>query len=639
MDPRNGCRLVALLTCFLAITGFTAAPADESDTSAPPAAVAGTIDLSGWDFGRDGLVPLAGEWQFSWKRLQEPSAPDSTLNDRFLTVPNAWNGTRVRDTTIESFGYATYRLTVRNANSTDDLALWIRHLSVAYRCYVNGRLVAANGAVGRTRNEETPEMRAIVSEPFPQADSYDIVIHVSNFHHGSGGFRTTVLLGREDNLLRRRERTIALYMLTFGGAFFFGLYNLISFIWRRSDRALFYFGLIAINIGLDSLTTGEGLLTLLFPLLPWRWYLAIDWLTYVAAPVGALFMIELFRPAEKTWIRRSFIFVAVFELLFLVIPPARVYTGVSWVFASITAVSLSYVLFTLGWALVKRVEGTAFFLIGALVIVPAAVWDTLYSMDLIATDFQLLPLGMLFFVVSESFYLSARSAKAFSNIERLTEDLRYTNRSIIRFVPTEFIETLGKDSITEIQIGDQVSRTMAVLFADIRNFTGRAETMTPEESFSFLNRYLRRMGPAVRNNGGFVDKYIGDGLMALFDQPDDAFVAAICMLDEVDTLNSENPGSSNEPLRIGIGIHYGDLMLGAIGEGERIQTTVISDAVNTANRIEQLTREYATQLLVSDEVYTRLSGTNRTKCSPVATASVKGRQNAVALYRYNETHR
>ena len=104
------------------------------------------------------------------------------------------------------------------------------------------------------------------------------------------------------------------------------------------------------------------------------------------------------------------------------------------------------------------------------------------------------------------------------------------NEANARFVPRQFLEYLGKESIADIQLGDQVQKEMAVLFTDIRDFTSISEQMTPKENFNFLNNYLGYMEPVIRNNNGFVDKYIGDSIMALFpDNTEDAINAAIEM--------------------------------------------------------------------------------------------------------------
>jgi two-component system sensor histidine kinase ChiS len=162
-----------------------------------------------------------------------------------------------------------------------------------------------------------------------------------------------------------------------------------------------------------------------------------------------------------------------------------------------------------------------------------------------------------------------------------------------RFVPHEFLKFLERESIVDVQLGDQVQKEMTVLFADIRSFTSLSERMSPKENFDFLNAYLSRVSPVIRNHNGFIDKYIGDAVMALFPQTaDDAVQAAIEMQKQVSLYNSYRQENGYDPIAIGIGLHSGTLMLGTVGESQRMESTVIADAVNLASRLEGLTKVY-----------------------------------------------
>ncbi|MDX1960540.1 MAG: 7TM diverse intracellular signaling domain-containing protein [Leptospiraceae bacterium] len=175
--------------------------------------------------------------------------------------------------------------------------------------------------------------------------------------------------------------------------------------------------------------------------------------------------------------------------------------------------------------------------------------------------------------------------------------------SYARFVPEQLLTFLGKDIITKVGLGDSIQKDMTILFSDIRAFTSISETLSPSENFGFINSYLETMGPIIRKHNGFIDKYIGDAIMALFPQkPSDAIDASIEMLEELHKLNVRRKAKGFIPISIGIGIHTGSQMLGIIGEKERMEGTVISDVVNTASRLEGLTKAYSTALLISEDV-------------------------------------
>ncbi|WP_445248852.1 adenylate/guanylate cyclase domain-containing protein [Microcoleus sp. OTE_8_concoct_300] len=202
-----------------------------------------------------------------------------------------------------------------------------------------------------------------------------------------------------------------------------------------------------------------------------------------------------------------------------------------------------------------------------------------------------------------------------------------------RFVPHQFLNLLGYESIIDVNLGDQVQQEMSVLFADIRDFTTLSETMTPQENFNFINAYLSRMEPAITSNNGFIDKYIGDAIMALFsDFADDAVKAGIAMLNILTNYNQDRQRVGYIPIQIGIGINSGSLMLGTVGGKSRMDSTVISDAVNLASRIEGLTKDYSVPLLISHQTLERLRNPADYAIRIVDKVQVKGKSQYVVVY-------
>ncbi|MEW6494941.1 MAG: adenylate/guanylate cyclase domain-containing protein, partial [Cyanobacteriota bacterium] len=222
--------------------------------------------------------------------------------------------------------------------------------------------------------------------------------------------------------------------------------------------------------------------------------------------------------------------------------------------------------------------------------------------------------------------ISIENARLYTNMEEL-------NKAYFRFVPRQFLQFLEKESIVEVGLGDQVQKEMSVLFADIRDFTSMSEKMTPVENFQFINSYLSRMEPAIIENHGFIDKYIGDGIMALFgDSADDAVKAGIAMRLQLAKYNQSRLQKGYDPIRIGIGINTGSLMLGTVGGHSRMDGTVISDTVNLASRIEGLTKDYKVSLLISQQTFERLQNPDRYAVRTIGQAQVKGKSAAVTIY-------
>jgi len=202
-----------------------------------------------------------------------------------------------------------------------------------------------------------------------------------------------------------------------------------------------------------------------------------------------------------------------------------------------------------------------------------------------------------------------------------------------RFFPSEYLQFLRKDSVTEVQLGDYVSKTMAVMFSDIRSFTTFSESMTPQENFSFVNTYLKRVSPEIRNHYGIIVKFLGDGMMAVFPEgADDAVKAGIAKQKRVQEYNEERLAKGDLPLEVGIGIHVGHMMLGMVGEDHRIQGDAYSDNVNLTARLEGLTKFYGVSMLISGQTLEHLSNPAQYQIRFLDRAIVKGRNEVIAVY-------
>ncbi|MCY7383744.1 MAG: adenylate/guanylate cyclase domain-containing response regulator [Microcoleus sp. CAN_BIN18] len=226
-----------------------------------------------------------------------------------------------------------------------------------------------------------------------------------------------------------------------------------------------------------------------------------------------------------------------------------------------------------------------------------------------------------------------RAFRALTQIEASKSELEKIAAASARFVPRQFLKFLKIDSIVDAKLGDSVQAEMTIMFADIRSFTSLSESMSPQENFEFINSYLSRVGPVIRQYNGFIDKYIGDGIMALFpNNAEDAVQAAIEMQQQVKIYNRHRQNSGYQPISIGIGLHTGTLMLGTIGEAERMESTVISDAVNLAARVEGLTKLYGVGIVASVQTLCRIDDPQNYKCRFLDRVQVKGKQTPVAVF-------
>ncbi len=212
-------------------------------------------------------------------------------------------------------------------------------------------------------------------------------------------------------------------------------------------------------------------------------------------------------------------------------------------------------------------------------------------------------------------------------------NLHKVNESFFRFVPIEFLQSLGSESILDVNLGDQTEKEVTVFFSDIRDYTTLSEEMTPKDNFEFLNSFLGRMGPVIQDNKGFVLQFLGDGLMSIFlHDPMDAVKASIAMQSKVEEYNIERESKSRRAIKVGIGIHSGKLILGILGDKKRMSVNVVSDSVNTASRMEGLTKHYGASIIMSEHTLYGLIGKNTIHYRFIGLVKVKGKSKPLKIF-------
>lgn len=209
-----------------------------------------------------------------------------------------------------------------------------------------------------------------------------------------------------------------------------------------------------------------------------------------------------------------------------------------------------------------------------------------------------------------------------------------------KFVPRQFVDHFAKHGSGSLELGRADEDDVAILFCDIRGFTGLSERMTPQELMKFLNSYFLRMNDPIHQNGGFIDKFIGDAIMALFDHPDgenadkalDALNASVDLRTALNIYNQHRANSGYPAVNIGIGIHFGPVIIGTVGSDDRMDTTVIGDSVNIAYRLEALAPKFGCDIVVSAQLLENAPSDHRFVFRKLDWVRVKGRKTPIEVY-------
>lgn len=221
-----------------------------------------------------------------------------------------------------------------------------------------------------------------------------------------------------------------------------------------------------------------------------------------------------------------------------------------------------------------------------------------------------------------------------------SERIAKMTRTFEKFVPKQFLKRIAAKGLDNIELGKAESDTITILFSDIRTFTELSETLTPQELLNFLNAYLQRMNTPIHQNHGFVDKFIGDAIMALFDRPDgndakeaqDGVNAAVEMQKSLIEYNQHRKNCGYRPIATGTGIHSGPVVIGTVGSIDRMDSTVLGDSVNVASRLEGLTKIYDTDIIISGDTFGLLKNPGKYQYRELDWVRVKGKTTPLTIY-------
>ncbi|MBN1496399.1 MAG: histidine kinase [Spirochaetes bacterium] len=400
-----------------------------------PTAMKGVIDLHTWDFDRNGPADLSGEWGFFWKKLvREGELKNAMMPDACIQVPGIWNGRVENGRQVRGDGYATYRLRVLlpagcEATGTRDLALELHDMGTAYTLFINGVESGRGGIVGTSAASAVPGFRPAIIGCAPAGNKVDIALQISNFHHRKGGAWEKVVLGPAEVLRGMRDKRLARDFILFGAIIIMGLYHLVLFGMRKTDRSFLFFGLFCLLIAVRIMVTGEYYIVSLFPGLAWRWIISAEYLTfYAGVPAFFLFLGSLF-PEEFS--RRALVAttaVGVCFCVFVAAVPARLYTHSLQCFQALSVGICLYGLVVLVRASLRDREGAVPFVAGFVILFAAVINDFLHNNMIIQSAYAV-PIGLFLFIFSQSFFLSRRYARTMMAVERLTwehDEAKYT---------------------------------------------------------------------------------------------------------------------------------------------------------------------------------------------------------------------
>jgi signal transduction histidine kinase/DNA-binding response OmpR family regulator len=390
-----------------------------------PQAVAGVINLTDWDFTRDGPVKLNGTWLFSWQQLLQPPLPFPPAQEfAAVTVPGTWSNYQVKNQKLPTFGFGTFMLRILLPQGQHEVGIQLGMIMNASRVYANGKLVFAQGKVGRSPDEYQSGVDRRVVKIDTDTPVVDLVVQAANYDLSLSGILDELVIGEAESMVVDAQRTLLIAVLVCGAILVMAFYHLALFALRPADRTTLYFGLCCLfHVGYCLASVWA--LSLLIPNCPgeiWWKFFFIGW--FMSSSFFAVYHAELY-PLEFS--RRFAVCLVCWAGLasfLLLILPFRMYSPLGRSFLFLNAVTIIYMSFSIVKSLRRGREGARLSLIGLLILSAAVINDILVAHHVIIHSTYLALYGIFAVILVQSFLLSRRFANAFAKVEYLTQNLQ-----------------------------------------------------------------------------------------------------------------------------------------------------------------------------------------------------------------------
>lgn len=425
-----------LLKLFVCLSCIISLYACKDSKKYQPVAEQGLLDLSGWDFEKDGILKLDGQWDFYWNKLY---APDDFKKSRvdtpaaYLSIPGTWNEQTKHTHKFPGKGFATYHLKVKLKHHYPILGIKCFDAASSFKLWVNGQPVASNGVVSDIPDQMKAQFLPMLRSFTADTSELDIVVQVSNNFHSKGGIWSSYQLGTMEQLLSKRERDAAFETILIGIMFILFIYHIWIFFLRKSENIALWFGLLCLSLLLRSLLTDERFLYVFSPSFNLNIGLRIEYLTLTyGSSLFIIFVYYLFTLDFSKTILKIVVGITLIETLVICFTSTSFYTSILYVFQILVVIKAFYIILFVAPKVIKnKRRGSVIFSIILLILVACVINDMLLSLLLINSRY-LTPMGFFLNILLQAYILASRISFAFETVEKSTLQLNAVNEELVQ---------------------------------------------------------------------------------------------------------------------------------------------------------------------------------------------------------------
>ncbi len=549
--------------------------------------------------GERDIFNIKGKWHFTPHQFYY--FRDNT-HPLYAPLPGKLSETSLKN----DLGYASYGLRIVGLNPNKVYALQVNHVLSSCTIVINGIDRAGQGQPGISAKTEIPGKAVSIASFKPSKNgTADIIINISNFHNRYGGTNKSITLGSADILNRSFVSDLLFYNLACTVLLPFSIFFIILYLSYKKMPYILWFAFAAITISIRISVFYPHIFAYIWPKISWKLYFI---LRYSSMPLAALFFTifikKTFNMLQYRYVYWGIAIMCLISTAFIVIAPTLIVSRYLYMQQALIFIIIIYNSVIIIRALLKRDKHAIWIAAVLCILAGFSLYDMLVSQWIISGKL-LLQEGAIFAIIIVVIMSIDGYAASIHQIEQLVEEQKKIQTVLRRFFPNQLLTFLQKNNITEINTGDSSELSMTVLSIDIRSFTSISEQLSPDEVFILLNNYFALVAPIIRQYGGVIMKFLGDGFTALF--PENPDMAVSCGIEIQKRLKEENIRLGNLPaIRAGIGIDHGKILLGVIGNDSRLDSVVISNTCYTAEELQAATKIYSNTIIISESIFKSL---------------------------------
>ncbi|MFA6936876.1 MAG: adenylate/guanylate cyclase domain-containing protein [Treponema sp.] len=599
----------ALFLLFLVSLFFNSCHKIETNETLGATDERAVVNISNPEFMETSFCNVSSKWEYYrnsflnaslfYNNAAVPLDKISPKANSIVSFPHIWK--KPQET-------ATYHLRVTGLKPSTNYSVFMYdRFSTAGDLFCNGEFVYSLGRCTSEWTETIPERKMdVVDFSSDENGIADLVMHCSNKDYRKGGIYHSFKIAEENYVDKWFQTTFIIRLFFIGALLIIIIYQLSLFFLNKHKKSFLFLAIFSFFTMIRILFASFSVMLVLFPSIPYSFALKMEFIPIFTTPIFyCLYMLS----SNNLSLRKPFIiiieFISIVFFVICVFLPIYFVNRMVPVFQIFLVISAAY---GLSLTFAKHPDGkrhiNIFDLLGMLSLFIGILHDVLsyYRLELPSYDTEWVLFGIILFTILQSINTAWVQFLVSENIKKVSNEMSVINTSAYRFVPQAFLSLIGKTDINTVEPNDFCKKKIAIINTDICGFTTISEGLDSSEVFKMLNIYMDYVNPIIRYYGGFIEKVLGDGVVAVFSEgADKALLCALEMQEAMVLLQSYLTKDNLPTVEIGVGVHYGEVVIGTVGNKNRISEVIVSPVVDEVMAIESFNRICHDSVIASEE--------------------------------------